>query len=171
MFFRGFYPGWANVSNLLPDSAKGWWTWFILKAHGRNHAGTVTLRSTNPLDTPIVNFNSFDTGTTTDGADELDLQAFYEGVEFAREVNSKLDCSDGSFEEVFPGPEVVGEEQTKDFIRREAFGHHASCTAAIGADGDEMAVLDSGFRVRGVKGLRVVDASSFPKTPGMFIAL
>jgi hypothetical protein len=29
-------------------------------------------------------------------------------------------------------------------------------------------MLDSGFRVRGTKGLRVVDASAFPRTPGAF---
>jgi hypothetical protein len=36
-------------------------------------------------------------------------------------------------------------------------------------DGDDSAVLDSRFRVRGTKGLRVVDASVFPKIPGLFI--
>jgi len=59
----------------------------------------------------------------------------------------------------------------KQFIKDEAWGHHASCTAPIGADDDPMAVLDSQFRVRGVDGLRVVDASIFPKIPGMYIAL
>lgn len=59
----------------------------------------------------------------------------------------------------------------KDFIKREAWGHHACCTAAIGEDGDPQAVLDSDFRVRGVDGLRVVDASVFPKIPGYYIAL
>jgi choline dehydrogenase len=171
VFFRGFYPGWADPANLVPASSKGWWTWVILKAHNRDTAGTVTLRSTNPLDTPQVNFNSFDTGTTTDGADQKDLQAAYEGLEFARQINRELNWADGSFEEVIPGPNIVSEADTKNFIKQEAFGHHASCTAAIGADGDLNAVLDSKFRVRGVSGLRVVDASSFPMTPGFFPAL
>ena len=47
----------------------------------------------------------------------------------------------------------------------------ASCTCPIGADGDSMAVLDSSFRVRGTQGLRVVDASVFPKIPGIFIVV
>ena len=55
------------------------------------------------------------------------------------------------------------------FIKDEAWGHHASCTCPIGADDDAMAVLDSRLRVRGVQGLRVVDASVFPKIPGFFI--
>jgi choline dehydrogenase len=99
------------------------------------------------------------------------IYRLFTGGEFARQLNSELKCEDCVFEEVFPGPDVSTEADTKEFIKHEAFGHHASCTAAIGADGDEMAVLDSGFRVRGVSALRVVDASSFPKTPGTFIAL
>ena len=59
----------------------------------------------------------------------------------------------------------------KDFIKREAWGHHASCTCPIGNDTDPNAVLDSNFRVRGIDGLRVVDASVFPKIPGYYIAL
>ena len=59
----------------------------------------------------------------------------------------------------------------KDFIRREAWGHHASCSCPIGADDDPNAVLNSNFKVRGVEGLRVVDASVFPKIPGFYVVL
>ena len=60
----------------------------------------------------------------------------------------------------------------EDFVRNQAWGHHASCTCTIGAkDGDDMAVLDSSFRVRGTEGLRVVDASVFPRIPGFFIVV
>lgn len=59
----------------------------------------------------------------------------------------------------------------KDFIKQEAWGHHACCTAAIGEGKDPLAVLDADFRVRGVDGLRHVDASVFPKIPGYYIAL
>jgi choline dehydrogenase len=41
----------------------------------------------------------------------------------------------------------------------------------MGPDGDPEAVLDSRFRVRGVGGLRVVDASIFPRIPGIFLIL
>ena len=50
-----------------------------------------------------------------------------------------------------------------------AWGHHASCTCPIGRKDDPSAVLDSNFRVYGTSGLRVVDASVFPKIPGFFI--
>ena len=54
-------------------------------------------------------------------------------------------------------------------MRDNAWGHHASCTCAIGpreADG----VLDRRLRVHGTERLRVVDASVFPRIPGFFIA-
>ncbi|KAF2108257.1 hypothetical protein BDV96DRAFT_653146 [Lophiotrema nucula] len=166
-YFTGYFPGYSNFS--LAD--KRHWVWITLKAHSRNNAGTVTLKSTDPRDTPIINFNSFDTGITADGADEKDLQALYEGMEFSRKIFNSLIPLDGDFEEVWPGPDTSTESEMKDFIKNEAWGHHACCTAKIGADGDEMAVLDSKFRVRGVQGLRVVDASVFPKIPGFYIAV
>jgi choline dehydrogenase len=75
----------------------------------------------------------------------------------------------GSVNELCPGPAYDTPQQLREFIQREAWGHHASCTNKIGADDDPMAVLDSRFCVRKTKGLRVVDASVFPKIPGYFI--
>ena len=46
-----------------------------------------------------------------------------------------------------------------------------ACTCRIGGENDENAVLDSRFRVRGVKGLRIVDASVFPRIPGFFVVM
>ena len=60
-------------------------------------------------------------------------------------------------------------DKLRDFIQREAWGHHACGTCKIGKDKD--AVLDGDFRVRGVENLRVVDASAFPDIPGFFIVL
>lgn len=59
----------------------------------------------------------------------------------------------------------------KQFAKDEARGHHASCTAPIGADDNPHAVLDSNFKVRGVDGPRVVGASVFPKIPGFCVVL
>ena len=54
-------------------------------------------------------------------------------------------------------------------MRDTAWGHHASCSCAIGPV-SEGGVLDGDFRVHGVRGLRVVDASVFPRIPGFFVA-
>ena len=115
----------------------------------------------------MITFNSFDTGNTTDGADEKDLQAIYEGVEFARKIYGSLPPSPGQWTDVRP---PRGENATKQFIKDEAWGHHASCSCPIGADDDPMAVLDTNFKVRGTRGLRVVDASAMPRIQGFFIA-
>jgi choline dehydrogenase len=56
----------------------------------------------------------------------------------------------------------------KDFVRRHAWGHHASCTCPIGQK-ESGGVLTSDFRVHGTQGLRVVDASVFPRIPGFFV--
>ncbi|TDZ46055.1 Choline dehydrogenase [Colletotrichum trifolii] len=56
----------------------------------------------------------------------------------------------------------------ESWIEAQTFGHHATSTCAIGADDDRNAVLDSKFRVRGVEGLCVVDASAFSRIPGVF---
>lgn len=62
-------------------------------------------------------------------------------------------------------------EELFQWIKDVAWSHHCSSTVKIGRDDDEMAVLDSKFRVRGVQGLRVVDASVYPKIPGTFTAV
>ena len=166
--FPGYFPGYSKVG--VADSRH--WTWITLKAHVRNNAGTVTLRSTDPRDTPIINFNYFDAGVTENGADDKDAQASAEGIQLARKMYDSIpELLGGNFQEVWPGPSVNTTEKIKDFVKKEAWGHHASCTCPIGADNDPMAVLDSSFRVRGVDGLRVVDASVFPKIPGFYIAV
>lgn len=165
--FRGYFPGFTR--NTAPDRKR--FTWSILKAHTRNTGGTVMLRSANPLEWPEINFRYFHEGTTAHGEDVADLEAVADAVELVRKVIADTNelMLPGSFTEVFPGPTVQTREQIKEFIRNEAFGHQASCTAKIGSDDDPMAVLDSRFRVRGTKGLRVVDASVFPRIPGFFI--
>jgi choline dehydrogenase len=67
-------------------------------------------------------------------------------------------------EEELPGEHLTGDAELREFARSNTWGHHASCTCPIGE------VLAGDFRVCGVEGLRVVDASVFPRIPGFFIA-
>jgi choline dehydrogenase len=71
-------------------------------------------------------------------------------------------------EEHLPGDETQSDEQLRDFVRHSAWGHHASCSCPIGPR-EKGGVLSSDFRVHGTQGLRVVDASVFPRIPGFFI--
>lgn len=172
--FRGYYPGYS-VDAL---ASRNHFTWAVLKAHTENNAGTVTLRSIDPRDMPQVDFNYFDTGTGG-GAADRDLQAVIEGVKLARSIGSKtkglmlenVPLLGGKFDEDVPGTSLDQDAEIGEFVKNEAWGHHASCTCPIGPDSDPMAVLDSRFRVRGTTGLRVVDASVFPKIPGFFIVV
>ncbi|CAI0650518.1 unnamed protein product [Colletotrichum noveboracense] len=162
-YFNGYFPNYAE--HALADLSV--WTWLTLKAHSRNNAGTVNLTSVNPRDTPNITFRSFFEGV---GGEE-DLQAVYEGMKYGIEAFENLIPLDGSFERIWPPKNVSSEADLKKFAQDEAWGHHASCTAPIGSDDDPHAVLDSNFKVRGVDGLRVVDASIFPKIPGHYIVL
>ncbi len=61
---------------------------------------------------------------------------------------------------------MTDDDALEAFIRKAAIGvWHATCTCRMGADDDPMAVTDNQGRVRGVAGLRVVDASLFPCVP------
>jgi choline dehydrogenase len=144
-YFTGYFPGYANFS----VSTRNKWVWIVLKAHSRNNAGTITLKSSDPRDTPVINFKNFDEGINGSGEAENDLQAVVEGMEFSRKMFKSVVPLDGSFDEIWPGANVKG-DTIKEFIKNEAWGHHACCTAKIGVDGDKMAVLDSKFQVRGV---------------------
>jgi len=161
--FRGFYPGYSLPQG-DPDTT---FSFAMVHTQGRNsRGGTVKLRSADPRDTPDIFFNFW-----AEGSDK-DLQALYEGVEFARGVLRNVSTPVGPFSEFQPCVGPIGtncsETATKDFIRRQVYSHHASSSAAIGADSNPLAVLDGRFRVRGVKGLRVVDGSALPKPPSPF---
>jgi choline dehydrogenase len=159
--FHGYYPGYAENLQSSPDRL----TWVVLKAHTANRAGEVLLRSADPLDPPDIRFHYFGEGSDSAGDD---LNAVVAGLKLARRLTARFDQWDGK--ELMPGEQVHSDEALRDYVRDNAWGHHASCSCPIGADGDPMAVLDSKFRVRGVPGLRVVDASVFPRIPGYFIA-
>ncbi|PYQ29944.1 MAG: hypothetical protein DMF56_09465 [Acidobacteria bacterium] len=74
-------------------------------------------------------------------------------------------------QELMPGANIQTDDEIKQWVRNQAWGHHASCTCKIGVPTDPTAVLDSNFNVFGTKNLRVVDASAFPHIPGYFIVL
>jgi choline dehydrogenase len=160
--FRGYFPGYsseiAEKRNRL--------TWAVLKAHTRNQAGVVTLRSADPTEPPEVDFNYFD---TTDDPEQADVKAVVEGIRRARALSAPLLMSGAIAEEEFPGPNVRTDAELEQFVRDRAWGHHACGTCAIGKR-DTGGVLGSDFRVHGAAGLRVVDASVFPWIPGYFIA-
>jgi choline dehydrogenase len=163
--FQGYYHGYSTL-DLAGPGASHQLSWIILKAHTLNRAGTVELRSADPRDTPVITFRYFEEGSP---GGSQDLSALVDAVEFARQSNAELPgIANG---ELVPGPLVQSREDIAQFIRNNAWGHHASCTCAIGPRSDPMAVIDSNFSVHGTRNLRVVDASVFPRIPGYFILM
>jgi choline dehydrogenase-like flavoprotein/cytochrome P450 len=174
--FRGYYWNWSR--ELLrrtigaPAEQRNLWTWLILKAYTHNNRGTVRLTSNDPFAPPQILFNSFPAGP---GSDD-DIEALCDGVRNARRLNEYINAFSN---EVQPGTQRRdGSRELKDWVQTQAWGHHACGTCRIGPDrwqanvmklSDVDAVLDSGFRVHGVHGLRVVDASVFPHIPGYFL--
>jgi choline dehydrogenase-like flavoprotein len=159
--FGGYFPGYSSAAVTKPN----YLTWAILKAHTQNRAGEVTLRSTDPRDMPLINFHYFEEGSDTAGED---LDSVVAGIRFVRTLTEKLKDQGLIAEEEQPGDAQQTDEELREYVRSTAWGHHASCTCPIGAREDG-GVLGSDFRVHGTEGLRVVDASVFPRIPGFFI--
>ena len=122
--------------------------------------GEVTLNSADPFESVNIDFKGY-----TDG----DLEKIAKLVLELRQVVGALENVFVFVEELRPGfSDQTSLEDAKEWVRKNGWGHHACCTAKIGADSDSDAVLDGQFRVRKVKNLRVVDASAFPAQPGFF---
>jgi choline dehydrogenase-like flavoprotein len=160
--FQGYFP---NYSRLFVED-RNYLTWSVLKAHTNNRAGEVTLRSRDPRDVPQINFRYFEEGTFDNGED---LDSVVDGIRFVRRLTAQLKGQGLIAEEELPGEQLQSDDELREFVRTHAWGHHASCSCAIGPR-EQNGVLDSGFRVHGTQGLRVVDASAFPRIPGFFIA-
>jgi choline dehydrogenase len=160
--FGGYFPGYSSLAVTKPN----YLTWAILKAHTENRAGEVVLRSSDPRDTPLINFHYFEEGSDAAGED---LDSVVAGIRFVRRLTAKLRADGLIAEEEQPGDALQSDDELKGYVRNTAWGHHASCTCPIGPR-DGGGVLTSDFRVHGTEGLRVVDASAFPRIPGFFIA-
>ncbi|QFY63144.1 sorbosone dehydrogenase (plasmid) [Rhizobium grahamii] len=117
--------------------------------------GSVTLASKDPFENPIVDTQIF--------AHPDDLKTTMAGFRFARTVLAATPMRDLIDKEIFPGADVTSDEAIADHCRRTVkTGYHPVGTCKMGHDGDRDAVLDSHLKVRGTRGLRVVDSSLMP---------
>lgn len=116
--------------------------------------GELKITSTDPFTHPALQFNYLST--------ENDRREWVEIIHTARKILSQpaFDAFNGG--EISPGPSVQTDQEILDWVAKDAeTALHPSCTAKMGTGED--AVLDpETLRVRGVDGLRVVDASSMP---------
>ena len=136
---HGFDAFTASVCNLNPTSR-----------------GTVHIRSPRPEDAPRIAPNYLSTAE--------DRQVAADSLRVTRRICAQPALAPYQPEEWKPGPQYQSDEQLARLagdIASTIF--HPVGTTAIGRDDDPRAVLDTRFRVRGVRGLRVVDAGAMPQ--------
>jgi choline dehydrogenase len=119
--------------------------------------GEITLKSTDPYEHPAIQPNYLE--------DEFDLDVLADGLGKVREILASPAFDYDRKAERWPGAEVTTLNGLKDDVRKRAETlYHPTSTCAMGSG--EMAVTDSRCRVKGVAGLRVVDASVMPRLIG-----
>jgi choline dehydrogenase len=119
--------------------------------------GSVRLRSADPHAAPAIRVNFF--------SGDAEVAAMAQAIRTVREWAATGPLGQVTGTNIDPGPGVVDDEHLEAWIRAEVqHEYHPSCTCRIGPDGE--GVVDEELRVRGVEGLRVADASVFPRIPG-----
>ena len=128
----------------------------VVKPHSR---GTLRLRSRDPREQPEIDCNFL--------ADERDARRMLEGVKLARKIGRNPALAQFIELEILPG-DAVGNDQLADVIASNlaSYGHPVA-TAPMGGPEDPWAVVDSHGAVKGIDGLRVVDASIMPVVPSV----
>lgn len=117
--------------------------------------GTIKLASADPLHHPLIDPNYL--------SDRRDLDELVAGVKMMADVMSQKEISKYHTGPIAAWSNVKTDEEIITAIRQTAYtGHHPACTAKMGVENDNSAVLDAELRVRGVDGLRVCDASAMP---------
>ncbi|MCO4318868.1 GMC family oxidoreductase N-terminal domain-containing protein [Phyllobacterium sp. 21LDTY02-6] len=117
--------------------------------------GSVTLASSDPFADPVIDTRIF--------GHPDDLRITMAGFRFARTVLAASPMRDLIDKEIFPGADVVSDEAIAAHCKRTVkTGYHPVGTCKMGQDGDPEAVLDASLKVRGTRGLRVIDASLMP---------
>jgi choline dehydrogenase len=149
MAARPWFPGWRKGAGHVFSMAN-----VVLHPGSR---GNVTLRSADPRDPPRITLNLLQ--------DPADRTMLRDMVRFARRFFSTAPASELVSGEMLPGAGLRGDAELDAYIRRGVgTAMHPTSTCAMGAGAD--AVVDSELRVRGLRGLRVVDASIMPRIVG-----
>jgi choline dehydrogenase len=115
--------------------------------------GTIALRSADPLDKPVISPNYV--------SDPEDLRVLSEGVKLARRIFQATALRPFAAEAIEPDLDLQTDADLQEFLRQQCETlYHPVGTCAMGTGRE--AVVDPELRVRGLQGLRVVDASVLP---------
>ena len=118
--------------------------------------GTIRLASSDPLTAPLIDYGFFN--------ESDDIEVLAEGTEMIREIMAGAAFGGTVKEEIHPGPALKGAELREALKLRSTSVYHGVGTCRMGVD--ERAVVTPDLKVRGIEGLRVVDASIMPSITG-----
>lgn len=144
--------GYVGVLDDFPGMTTGVWQ------HRPQSRGQVRVRSSDPLQDPIINANYL--------AHPDDQITLVRGIRLARSLLQSQALAQYFDGESLPGALCQSDDELLDFARR--FGvssYHVNGTARMGPAGDPLAVVDPQLRVQGVQSLRVIDSSVIPAMP------
>jgi choline dehydrogenase len=149
-----FIPGYFIDHGLTPMRDHGFsLVPTLIRPRSRGH---VSLRSGNPLDAPCIHANYF--------SEPEDFERMIEGIRIAREIAAANTFAQYRGAEYLPGAKAQSKADLRAYIRNIAESlYHPVGTCKMGKD--TAAVVDSELRVRGMEGLRIVDASIMPVIP------
>ena len=120
--------------------------------------GSIHIQSSNPEAAPTIRQNFLD--------DPIDQAAMIGGMRVARQVGEASALGKYREEELYPGIAMQSDEELLEYAQATgATTYHVMGTAKMGTKDDPMAVTDDRLRVRGIEGLRVIDASVMPTMP------
>jgi choline dehydrogenase-like flavoprotein len=121
--------------------------------------GEIKLKSADPRAHVAIHQNFL--------SEPKDLETLRNGIAMMRELAAQKELDGFRGRELQPGANATSKADLDAFVRRTAWTvHHPLGTCKMGADNDDMAVVDTRLRVRGMQGLRVVDASVMPDLIG-----
>lgn len=116
--------------------------------------GSVTVQSRDPQQAPAID-NAF-------LRDPADVEPLLRGLRLARRILAMPALARYQAREILPGPALQQDDELRDYVRRLCSAvHHPGGSCRMGSD--DAAVVDPALRVHGLEGLRVVDASVFPR--------
>ncbi|MEP3889480.1 MAG: choline dehydrogenase [Hellea sp.] len=156
--------GWPDIQYHFLPAAMRYDGKSAVKGHGYQvHVGPnkpksrgyVRIKSPEMTEKPNIKFNYLE--------DKRDVRVWRKTIRLTREILSQKALEPYRGEEIQPGKTVTSDADIDGWVRENVeSAYHPSCTCKIGAYNDDMAVLDSECRVRGLSNLRVVDSSIFP---------
>lgn len=120
--------------------------------------GSIHIKSPDPHAAPAIRPNFL--------ADPIDQAALIGGLRVARRVGEAAAMAKYRDFEMYPGKDCQSDEALLEYARKTgSTTYHVMGTCRMGPDSDPLAVVDDRLRVRGLLGLRVVDASIMPTMP------